>query len=90
MSGLALVGDNSPTTPAASITTITPPKGVLAPDLVPLMDRDGLVTEDWQSRGLPSTYLVDPDGVIRFQVLGGQAWDGDVYLTFLNTITANR
>ena len=64
--------------------------GVLAPDLVPLMDRDGLVTEAWQPRGLPSTYLVDPDGVIRFQVLGGQAWDGNDYQAFLNAITVSN
>ena len=60
--------------------------GALAPDLVPLMDRDGLVTEAWQPRGLPSTYLVDPDGAIRFQVLGGQPWDDDVYRSFLNAL----
>ena len=64
--------------------------GVLAPDLIPLLDRDGLVTEAWQPRGLPATYLVDPEGVIRFQVLGGQAWDGDIYLTFLNAVIASH
>ena len=31
--------------------------GVLAPDIAPLMDKDGLATEAWQPRGLPSTYL---------------------------------
>lgn len=62
--------------------------GVLGPDLVPLMDRDGLVTEAWQPRGLPATYLVDPEGVIRFQVLGGQNWDSDDYLGFLKAIVA--
>lgn len=64
--------------------------GALAPDLNPLMDHDGLVTEAWQPRGLPSTYLVGPDGVIRFQVLGGQAWDDDEYLTFLNALTVDH
>jgi thiol-disulfide isomerase/thioredoxin len=60
--------------------------GVLAPDLVPLLDRDGLVTEQWQPRGLPATYLVDPQGRIRFQALGGRPWDSDVYLHFLSTL----
>jgi thiol-disulfide isomerase/thioredoxin len=60
--------------------------GVLAPDLVPLMDRDGLATEDWQPRGLPSTYLVDPQGVIRFQALGGRPWDETPYLKFLRSL----
>lgn len=60
--------------------------GVLAPDLVPLLDKDGLVTEEWKPRGLPSTYLVDPEGVIRYQVLGGQAWDEEDHLTFFKTL----
>lgn len=61
--------------------------GVLAPDIVPLMDSDGLVTEAWQPRGLPSTYLVDPHGVIRFQALGGRPWDEEAYMKFLATLT---
>ena len=43
---------------------------VHAPDLRALMDKDGLVTEQWKPRGLPATYLVDPDGVVRYQALG--------------------
>ncbi len=64
--------------------------GVLAPDLVSLMDRDGSVTERWKPRGLPSTYLVDPMGIIRYQVLGGQAWDEEAYMTFLMAITTKH
>ncbi|MCK4588099.1 MAG: TlpA family protein disulfide reductase [Gammaproteobacteria bacterium] len=64
--------------------------GVIAPDIVPLMDRDGLVTEAWKPRGLPSTYLVDPDGVIRFQALGGRPWDKPEYMKFLNRLVAER
>jgi len=60
--------------------------GVLAPDIVPLMDSDGVVTEAWKPRGLPSTYLVDPNGKIRFQVLGGRPWDEAAYLQFLTTL----
>jgi hypothetical protein len=62
--------------------------GVLAPDIVPLMDKDGVVTEAWKPRGLPSTYLVDPDGLIRYQALGGRPWDEDAYWQFLRTLTA--
>jgi thiol-disulfide isomerase/thioredoxin len=57
--------------------------GIAAPDLVPLMDVDGLVTEAWQPRGLPATYLVDPSGKIQYQALGGRAWDRPLYLEFL-------
>lgn len=57
--------------------------GIAAPDLATLMDRDGLVTEMWQPRGLPSTYLVDPQGKLRFVALGGRPWDKKEYVDFL-------
>ncbi len=62
--------------------------GIVAPELelVPLMDDDGLVTETWQPRGLPATYLVDPDGRIRYQALGGREWEKPAYLAFLRSL----
>ena len=64
--------------------------GVLAPDIAPLMDKDGLATEAWQPRGLPSTYLVDPKGMIRYQALGGRPWDEEVYMRFLAVLAEQR
>jgi thiol-disulfide isomerase/thioredoxin len=60
----------------------------VAPDLTPLMDSDGLVTERWQPRGLPSTYFVDPDGKLQYLALGGRPWDTPDYLNFLRGIIA--
>jgi thiol-disulfide isomerase/thioredoxin len=60
--------------------------GIVAPDLVPLLDSDGLATEAWQPRGLPATYLVDPDGLIRYQALGGREWEKPAYLEFLRNL----
>ena len=60
--------------------------GIVAPDMNSLMDRDGQVTEAWQPRGLPATYLVDPQGNIRYQALGGRPWDQDEYLNFLRSL----
>jgi thiol-disulfide isomerase/thioredoxin len=59
----------------------------VAPDINSLMDYDGLVTEAWQPRGLPSTYLVDPQGMIRYVVIGGQAWHSREYQNFLRQLT---
>ena len=61
--------------------------GIVAPDLVPLMDTDGLVTEAWQPRGLPATFLVDPQGNLRYLALGGREWHTGPYLTFLRGLT---
>ena len=60
--------------------------GIVAPDLMPLLDSDGLATEAWQPRGLPATYLVDPDGLIQYQALGGREWDQPAYLEFLRSL----
>ena len=35
-----------------------------------LMDQDGLVQNLYRIRGLPTTYIIDRDGVIRFQHIG--------------------
>jgi len=59
-------------------------RGSIASDIVPLMDTDGLVTERWQPRGLPSTFFVDPEGKLRYQALGGRAWNKGVYKKFLD------
>ncbi len=55
----------------------------VAPDLPSLLDRDGRVTEAWHPRGLPSSYLVDPQGRIRYLALGGRDWDAPDYRQFL-------
>ncbi len=58
----------------------------VAPDLNPLMDKDGLVTEQWQPRGLPATFLVDPAGRLRYLALGGRPWDAPEYMRFLKRL----
>ncbi len=57
--------------------------GGVAPELNSLMDRDGSVTARWQPRGLPSSYIVDPAGRLRYLALGGRRWDSKSYLDFL-------
>ncbi len=55
----------------------------VAPDITPLMDTDGLVTEQWQPRGLPATFFVDPAGRLQYLALGGRQWDSPDYLEFV-------
>jgi peroxiredoxin len=40
-----------------------------------LMDLDSSVTSDWPVMGLPTTYIVDPEGNIAYRAIGGRAWD---------------
>ena len=62
----------------------------VSPELSTLMDRDGQVTERWQPRGLPSTFLVDPEGRLRYQALGGRDWGSVAFLTFLRGLVNAR
>jgi thiol-disulfide isomerase/thioredoxin len=58
----------------------------VAPDITPLMDSDGLVTEQWQPRGLPATFFVDPEGRLQYLALGGRPWDSPEYLEFVQRL----
>lgn len=62
----------------------------VSPELNSLMDRDGLTTAAWQPRGLPSTFLVDPHGRLRYLALGGRDWSAPAYVEFLRQLTAMR
>ncbi len=60
----------------------------VSPDLNTFLDRDGQATERWQPRGLPASFLVDPQGRLRYIVLGGRKWASEPYLGFLRELTA--
>jgi len=58
----------------------------VAPQLHSYMDREGELTEVYAPRGLPTTFLIDPQGRRRYLVLGGQPWTKDPYLAFLKQL----
>ena len=39
-----------------------------------LLDRDGTTARAWQARVLPATYILAPDGTIRYRHLGELDW----------------
>src|SRR4029079_10288868 len=41
-----------------------------------LLDRDTRVAKSWQARILPASYLIGPDGRIRYSVRGEIDWSG--------------
>jgi len=52
-------------------------------ELSSLMDIDGMVTEVWKPRGLPTTFLISPKGEIRYQAIGGRDWGKTEYIDFV-------
>jgi thiol-disulfide isomerase/thioredoxin len=64
--------------------------GIVAPDMNSLMDRNGTVTEQWQPRGLPTTFLIDPQGRKRYMAIGGRKWDTKPYVDFLQALLKQK
>ena len=58
----------------------------LSIDIDTLMDANGEVTEVWKPRGLPTTFLIDPKGRVRYQAIGGREWHNPVYIKFLKSL----
>jgi thiol-disulfide isomerase/thioredoxin len=55
-----------------------------------LMDRDGLVTEKFNPRGLPTTILIDREGKVQYQAIGGREWHKPVYTDFLRQLITDH
>lgn len=55
-----------------------------------LMDRDSSVTRDWSVSGLPTTYIVDPEGNIVYRAIGGRAWDAPEMLDRLRALQSGK
>jgi peroxiredoxin len=40
-----------------------------------LLDIEGSVVKAWPVKGLPTTFVVDPQGRLAYRAIGGRAWD---------------
>ncbi len=58
-------------------------------ELNSLMDVDGLVTEAWKPRGLPTSFLINPEGEVKYQAIGGRDWGDQIYLDFIGQLIAD-
>ena len=55
-----------------------------------LLDRDGAVIAQWPVKGLPTTYIIAPDGSIAYRAIGGRAWDDSGILETLRALQKQR
>lgn len=55
-----------------------------------LLDRDGAVIAQWPVKGLPTTYVVAPDGSIAYRAIGGRAWDDPGILAAIRALREQR
>lgn len=64
--------------------------GEIGMEMNSLMDVDGLVTEKYKPRGLPTTILIDPEGHVQYQAIGGREWYKPVYTKFLRKLINHK
>ena len=49
-------------------------------DFTILMDQEGAVIDEWPVKGLPTTYVVAPDGTLAYRAIGSREWDDELLL----------
>ncbi len=49
-------------------------------DFPVLLDQQGRTSQEWQVRGLPTTFVLNPQGEIVYRVVGEREWDDVVLL----------
>jgi peroxiredoxin len=47
------------------------------------MDTDMSVSQSWPMKGLPTTFIVDPDGRLVYQAQGEREWDDPAMLELI-------
>lgn len=51
-----------------------------------LLDSDSTVIGQWPVRGLPTTFLVNPEGRIVYRAIGGREWDAPSLLAMVRAL----
>lgn len=59
-------------------------------DMPVLLDETGEVTELFKPRGLPSTFIIDPQGKLRYLFFGGRPWNSKAYRQFLQSLESEN
>ncbi len=55
-------------------------------DFPVLLDRDGEVIGQWPVKGVPTTFIVDPEGRIAYRAVGGREWDDEQLLDVIREL----
>lgn len=51
-----------------------------------LLDRNSEVTRSWPVRGLPTTFVVDPQGRLAYRATGGRDWDAPKIMALVRAL----
>jgi peroxiredoxin len=51
-----------------------------------LLDPDGREIERWPMKALPTTFIIDTDGNIRYRAVGSREWDQNDYIELIRRL----
>lgn len=51
-----------------------------------LMDKNSLTMRQWYVIGLPTTYVVNPDGKVVYKAIGGREWDDEYFISAIRAL----
>ncbi|MGZ5257391.1 MAG: peroxiredoxin family protein, partial [Burkholderiales bacterium] len=57
-------------------------------DLPVLLDANKSVTRQWGARILPVTFIIGPDGRVRYRLLGEMDWSSQTTVTLITALMA--
>jgi len=55
-----------------------------------LLDESGEEMGNWPMRGLPTTFILNPEGRIVYQAVGGRDWDSDKILNKIRALKVKK
>ena len=55
-----------------------------------LLDQSGVVSEQWPVLGLPTTFIISPDGQLVYRAIGGREWDDKQLLDQIRQIKLKK
>lgn len=57
---------------------------------IPIYKINGKVPSDFESRGIPATFIISPDGKILFKHVGGADWSHEKVVKFMEKMLADK
>ncbi len=58
-------------------------------DFTVLLDESGEIINQWPIKGLPTTFVLDPEGRIAYRAIGGREWDDEKLLNIVRALKNN-
>lgn len=55
-------------------------------DFTVLLDPSGRTSQSWQVAGMPTTFILDPQGYVKHRIVGKREWDDEAHLRMVTEL----